>query len=126
MEHVGAVYQEGRKTYIVMWAAKKCNRRRNRSTDYQVETMTPQPPATPNNFPTVNRREDGELTLVYDYGSLIEHDAAIRNATLDAVITHCKERSKEYPDDETYVDSEMDLLEEWIEESLRQQAGERK
>lgn len=39
--------------------------------------MTPQPPATPNNFPTVNRREDGELTLVYDYGSLIEHDAAI-------------------------------------------------
>jgi hypothetical protein len=47
---------------------------------------TPAAPATPNNFPTVNRREDGELTLVYDYGSLIEHDAAIRKAEREQVL----------------------------------------
>jgi hypothetical protein len=43
----------------------------------------------------------------------------IDDYTLDLVIKHCRERSKEFPDYESYTDSEMDRLEEWINENLR-------
>lgn len=43
----------------------------------------------------------------------------IDDFTLDLIIKHCRERAAEYPDDESYTDSEMDLIIEWIEEELR-------
>jgi len=46
-----------------------------------------------------------------------------RNKVLDKIIIHCRERAKECPDDETYTDSEMDILVEWIEEELRDKTG---
>jgi len=34
---------------------------------------------------------------------------------LDKIIKHCRERAGECPDEETYTDSEMEILVEWIE-----------
>ena len=42
---------------------------------------------------------------------------------LAAIIKHCRERAEECPDDETYTDSEMDTLVEWIEEEYPADKG---
>jgi hypothetical protein len=44
---------------------------------------------------------------------------AEQNEVIDRIITHCRERAEECPDDETYTDSEMEMLVEWIEEEFR-------
>ena len=46
-----------------------------------------------------------------------------RNKLLAAIINHCRERAEECPDDETYTDSEMDTLVEWIEEEYPADKG---
>lgn len=46
-----------------------------------------------------------------------------RNKLLAAIIKHCRERAEECPDDETYTDSEMEILIEWIEEEYPADKG---
>lgn len=83
-------------------------------------------PHTP--APSVSRNKEGDLTLTYDYGSLLEHDAAIaRTATL-ALIPRLQELKNEIDEIDIYPcghgpGKAYDLI-EGIIESLRQQAGE--